>query len=673
MKYVELVIANNSDKTDRYYTYGCPFDNVSVGQKVVAPFSLGNRLKDAYVFEVRSELGEEVKGLKYVESMDEQICLTEEAVKTCIWMKKRYACRYIDAVNCFTPVGTGAKSGKKRNPYKGAAGEIQDIKALTSEQADAVDRISCCVRERSHSIFLLHGVTGSGKTEVYIQTISQCMESGRAAIMLVPEISLTTQIIDRFIGRFGSECIAVLHSRLSYGERHDEWVRIRSGQVKIVIGARSAVFAPLEDIGAIILDEEHEPTYKSDKTPKYDTVEIAIKRVKSQNKGKGIVILGSATPSVVSSYRADEGIYERLSLKKRFNETALPQAEIADMRTEITKGNKSVFSRRLYSETQRCLSEGLQVILFLNRRGYSTFVSCRECGHVMKCQGCGISLTYHKSRGSLVCHYCGHEEKMPETCPACSSKHIKDFGAGTEKVEEEAKALFPGVATGRLDLDAIKRKGDTEKVLGSFKAGRTRILIGTQLVAKGLDFDNVGLVGIISADTTLNIPDFRSTERTFQLITQAAGRAGRRDKAGKVVIQTYTPGHYAVAAASAHDYDEFYRAEINLRKLLKYPPFSDLIQVVFTAESEEEARQWAEKAFERLVGELPKESGQDMFPPQELPFFKQDGSRYQILIKSGKGKRNLYMDALALVKKGMSDDKACNCNMGIDVNPYSFL
>jgi len=672
MKYVELVIANNSDTTDQFYTYGCNFDDIRIGQKVFVPFSQGNRLKEAYVFDVFDELNEPIKGLKYVESIDEDVCLSEEAIATCIWMRRRYACRYIDAVNCFTPSGASSKRGKKRNPLKETSGEVQDIRDLTEEQIFALSKISPFITENKHNIFLLHGVTGSGKTEVYMQVISDCIKSQKTAIMLVPEISLTPQIIDRFVGRFGKDNIAVLHSKLSLGERYDEWCRIRSGQVKIVIGARSAVFAPLENIGAIILDEEHESTYKSDQTPRYDTVEIAIKRVKDL-RNKGIVILGSATPSVVSYYRAKHGVYEKISLTKRYNEVALPPAEIVDMRDELKHGNKTVVGEILYREMENCLSCGLQVILFLNRRGYATFVNCRECGYVMKCADCNISLTYHKSSNLAECHYCGIKEKMPAKCPECKSKYIRYFGVGTEKVEEEISALFPQYEAGRLDIDAIKRKGDIEKVLGNFKKGKTKILIGTQLVAKGLDFANVGLVGVISADTTLNIPDFRSSEKTFQLITQAGGRAGRGSEEGKVVVQTYSPEHYAINSAASHDYEQFYEAEIALRKLMNYPPYSDLIQIIVVSENDKDVENGANEVYEELKEKLSEKDYERIFPPQLLTFFKQHGVRYQILIKSAQGKRNMYIDVLAEIKKRIANDKTCNYNIGVDVNPFSFI
>jgi len=672
MKYVDLVIENNSDNTDRFYTYACEDNSVKVGQKVTVPFARGNKMKTAWVFGVASELKDQIKDLKCVDSIDAKVSLTEEIIETCIFMRKRYACRYIDAIHCFTPSGNPSKTGKKRNPYKDAEGEPQNIGKLTSEQEIALQTILPKLNQKTHAIFLLHGITGSGKTEVYMQTIARCLDQGRSAIMLAPEISLTKQIIDRFIGRFGALSIAVLHSKLSLGQRYDEWIRIRSGEVKIVIGARSAVFAPLQNIGVIILDEEHEATYKSDMTPKYDSVEVAIKRVKTQAQ-KGIVILGSATPSVSSYYRSEIGIYQRIALLKRYNEIALPAVKIADMRLELQEGNTSIFSRALYSEMENCLASGRQVILFLNRRGYSTFISCRECGFVLKCPDCMLSLTYHKSNNRAVCHYCGYKEELPQACSECKSKYIRHFGTGTEKVEEEVKKLFPDYETGRLDLDTIKKKGDIDRTLSQFKRGATKILIGTQLVAKGLDFKQVGLVGIVSADTTLNIPDFRSAEKTFQLITQAAGRAGRGDIPGMVIIQTYTPEHYSVQAAAMHDYETFYRTEISMRQWMKYPPFSDLIQVIFTAEEEETAFSGACQAEKELLEGLSEEDRKNIFAPQVLPFFKQSGIRVQLLIKSPVGKRSVYLEQLAQMKKRLSANQKSKYNIGIDVNPYRFL
>ncbi len=668
MKYVNVAIDNNNDNTDNLYTYGLDSEEISIGSKVLVPFARGNKLKNAYVFDIMDSVQEEIKGLKYVNSVDEEICLSKEMIDTCKWMRKRYLCRYIDAVNCFTPVGKPAKSGKKRVPYKDMEGEECSVKNLTEEQDNALRIIKPYISEKKHDIFLIHGVTGSGKTEIYIRLIDSALKNGSNAILMVPEISLTTQVIERFIGRFGQDKIAVLHSRLSLGERYDEWVRIRRGQVRIVIGARSAVFAPLENIGIIIMDEEHESTYKSDMSPKYDTLEVAVKRAKAF---EGVVVLGSATPSVISAYRAEQGIYKKIELKQRYNQIALPQVEIVDMREELKLGNKSIFSSALYSGMQKCLEEGQQIILFLNRRGYSTFVSCRECGYVMKCNECGISLTYHKAENAAICHYCGKMEPLPKVCPECGSKYIRHFGTGTEKVEEYTLNMFPDYSAARLDLDTIKVKGSIDKILRDFKKGKTKILIGTQLVAKGLDFKNVGMVGIISADVILNIPDYRAAERTFQLITQAAGRAGRGDKEGKVVIQTYNAEHYSIEAAADQDYERLYNTELFLRKSMLYPPFSDIVQIIVIAKNQQVCIEGAQKTMKAVQGELSKELSEHIFEPQPLLLNNQkEHYRYYILIKCPKGRRAECLSVIEKIKRKVNTGKKLQYTLTVDINPY---
>ncbi len=670
MKYIDVVIDNKSEHTDALYTYGCEDDHIRVGQKVYVPFANGNRIREGYVFSVADTPDKEYKNLKFVDSLDEDICLNEEMVSTCKWMKHRYLCKYIDAVKCFTPAGSKSKRGKERNPCKGAEGEAIIVETLTSEQQHAVDEVTSALKSGMHDRFLLQGVTGSGKTEVYMRAAEFCISQGRGVIMLVPEISLTTQIIDRFIGRFGAERIAVLHSRLSMGERYDEWMRIKNGQVDIVIGARSAVFAPMENIGLILLDEEHETTYKSDMSPKYDTVEVALKRLQEH---KGVLVCGSATPSVVTKYRAEQGIYKTLELTERYNRVALPQVEVVDMRQELRNGNKSVISQTLYNEIDTALKAGKQIILFLNRRGYSTFISCRECGEVLECPHCGISLTYHKESGSARCHYCGHEIRLPKVCPECGSKYIRYFGTGTEKVEEAIKAMFEDAVVERLDLDSVKKKGSIDAILNRFKKGKTDILIGTQLVAKGLDFRNVGLVGIVSADVTLHIPDFRSPERTFQLITQAAGRAGRGDETGRVVIQSYTPDNYAVQRAAAQDYKGFYEEELMLRQMMGYPPYSDLFQVVFSSKSEAVARAGGEWWFADMTEILGEDESVNVFEPQPAPMNKiKETYRYCMLIKCPQGKRKNYAEALKKVKE-KNKDKKNTYTVTVDINPYSFV
>lgn len=670
MKYIDVVIDNKSEHTDVLYTYGCNEDHIKVGQKVYVPFARGNKIREAYVFRVSDTPDQEYSNLKFVDSIDDDICLNREIIDTCKWMKHRYLCKYIDGIKCFIPAGSKSKRGKVRNPFKDINIEQTVIPDLTEQQQNALAPVEAALDAGRHERFLLYGVTGSGKTEVYMRAVEKCIKTGRQAIMLVPEISLTTQMIHRFIERFGSDRIAVLHSKLSAGERYDEWMRIRKGSVDIVIGARSAVFAPLDRIGLTILDEEHETTYKSDMTPKYDTVEVALKRLQEH---KGVLLAGSATPSVATFYRSENGIYKRLELTERYNRTALPEVTVADMRQELRNGNKSIISQVLYDSMDSTLKSGQQVILFLNRRGYSTFISCRECGKVLECPNCGISLTYHKENDRAVCHYCGHEIKPPDTCPDCGSKYIRYFGTGTEKVEEVIKGLFPDAAVERLDLDSARKKGSIDSMLKRFGKGKTDILIGTQLVAKGLDFRNVGLVGIVSADVTLHIPDYRSPERTFQLITQAAGRAGRGELRGRVVIQSYTPENYAVQMAAAQDYKGFYKAELELRKYMGYPPYSDLFQVVFSGKEEAVVKKAAEKWYNSIVETLNEEDRPQVFKPQPAPMNKiKETYRWCMLIKSPQGRRRMYAEVLERIKE---NDKAKKKEYAVtvDINPYSFV
>lgn len=676
MKYANLVIDNKSDQTDQLYTYGVK-DDAKIGSKVYVPFAKSRNLREAYVVETDEHSGDGLgKRLRYIEKVDDDVSLSEEMIRTALWMKKRYICRLIDAVNCFTPVGEKARRGQRKNPFAEEKGEPSSVKELTLQQAQILQRIGEAAKAKKHMRFLLHGVTGSGKTEIYIRAAQQVLEQGRNVIVLVPEIALTGQIIDRFIGRFGSGKVAVLHSKLSLGERYDQWKKVRDGcdgDGQIVIGARSAVFAPLENIGLIVIDEEHETTYKSDHTPKYDTIEVALKRVQDKDNN-GILLLGSATPSVVSYQRAQEGIYELLELTERYNKVVLPEVSIVDMREELKRGNRSIISSELCSKMKDTLEAGRQVILFLNRRGYSTFVSCRECGYVARCPGCGLSLTYHKAGGQAVCHYCGYHEPAPNKCPECGSKYIRYFGSGTEKLEEAVSDLFPEYAAERLDLDTVKRKGELTRKLKAFRSGKTQILIGTQIIAKGLDFRNVGLSGIVSADVSLNIPDFRSPERTFQLITQAAGRAGRGDSQGHVVIQTYSPEHYAVAFASQHDYKGFFETEKQLRAYMGYPPYSDLFQIVFTAKREDAAKDGAESWYERIRGRMAREDQEMVFPPQQAYLGKiKDVYRYSMLIKCPQGRRAEYSRIVAAVREEDIEKKKKDYTAIVDINPYSFI
>jgi primosomal protein N' (replication factor Y) (superfamily II helicase) len=467
----------------------------------------------------------------------------------------------------------------QRDPYADRSFTPTQPLPLTPEQEQVFAPIREAVVQQSHDVFLLHGVTGSGKTEVYLQSIQACLEKQREAIVLVPEISLTPQMVERFKGRFGSR-VAVLHSRLSQGERYDEWRKIINQQVQVVIGARSAVFAPFTRLGLIIIDEEHESSYKQEESPKYHARDVAIERAR---KHQAAVVLGSATPSLESMVEARQG-YRLLSMASRVEGRPLPKVHIVDLRQELKDGNRSMFSRPLYKAIEERLHKKEQIVLLLNRRGHSTFVMCRSCGFVVQCPHCDISLTYHQNVNTMRCHYCGYAERVPTVCPSCASEHIRYFGTGTQRVEEELSKLFPGIRVIRMDVDTTSEKGSHEKWLNLFKNRQADVLLGTQMVAKGLDFPHVTLVGVITADTMLNLPDFRSAERTFQLLTQVAGRAGRHHLPGEVFIQTYTPEHYSVVCASHHDYHEFARAELKVRRTLSYPPFCKLILLTISHE-----------------------------------------------------------------------------------------
>ncbi len=664
MIYADIALENKSKYTDVLFTYASD-EILSPGDLVLVPFGKSDKEKKGIVCKISQSTQCEKDKIKDVINVAERGFLSEEMVKTALWMKQRYGIKYYDAFRCFIPPGKAAKPGKEKEPYKSLGGICERPEKLTDEQEYAAGEIKKALEIGEQTNFLLHGVTASGKTEVYMQAIEKAVSIGKTAIMLVPEISLTKQMIETFVGRFGKEIIAVLHSKLTQRERHDEWRRIKEGKAKIVIGVRMAVFAPLKDIGLIIMDEEQEASYKADMSPKYDTVDIALKRLRQYN---GVLILGSATPSVVSYYRVSQGIYRLLTLKHRYNNTPLPEVITADMREELKEGNTTVFSRALYEGIKEELFNNRQVILLQNRRGYSNFVSCRECGHVIKCPECGISLTYHKSQESLICHYCGRRFPVPAKCPECQSSYIKHFGIGTEQVMEAAQKFFPSASVDRLDIDAIKTRKDLDRILEKFDSGQTDILVGTQLVAKGLDFDKVGLVGIIAADVGLNIPDYRSAERTFQLVTQAAGRAGRRDSRGKVIIQTYEPDNYALKSAMLNDYETFYEKEITLRKFMDYPPFTDIINVNFTSEDENIASE-VSKRCKKYMDKL-EERVEILEPKISLSFKGKDSIRLYIMIKCPKSLRNKFVFYLEEFNKILINERI-KCSMDIDVNPYS--
>lgn len=729
--FVEIVLNSDAQEIDRAFTYKVPEELkplIIKGQLVKVPFGNQRNPLDGFVVNILDE--EPIKGIKYryIKSIVEENPLISETDFLLIdFMRKEYLCKYIDVIRLLIPTGImkGMKNKSKNviafkkeldssmknyNDYikvvnfikenngifskteltklhnislhrinklidLGVLGVEEEIVyrynqrtykefnefSLTNEQLQAINTIT----NSPNNKFLIKGVTGSGKTEVYMQLVDKMLKDNKSSIVLVPEISLTPQMIERFKGRFGAD-IALFHSKLSDGERYDEWYRVESGKAKIIVGARSALFLPVKDLGLVIIDEEHENTYKSEQNPKYNAKEVA-EYICSIKNAK--LVLGSATPSIEYYYKAISGDYDLIELKNRATNIEMPSMEIVDMRDELRSGNRSMFSRKLYSEIKLRLENKEQIILFLNRRGHSTFVSCRSCGYVFKCNDCDISMTYHKN-GFLTCHYCGRNEKVRTTCPNCNSKYVKYFGSGTQKVEDEVRKYFSNARVLRMDVDTTRFKNSHEKIYMSFKNGEADILIGTQMISKGLDFPNVTLVGVLAADISLNIPDYRSAEKTFQIITQVAGRAGRCKKQGKAIIQSYTPDHYSLNFAKNYDYDGLFQEEFKVRAMLNYPPFSKILLIQGMSKDENKLKWFMNNLGVELEKIVNEESGIIILGPNPCVIAKiKENYRYQIVIKGEldceftvKIKNKLY----ELNKNVYNDIK-----VSIDINPNS--
>ena len=545
---------------------------------------------------------------------------------------------------------------------------------LNEEQNHAIEKITSEMFNQEKKPYMIHGVTGSGKTEVYMEIIDYALKQGLDSIVLVPEISLTPQTIARFKNRF-KDIVGVFHSRLSEGEKHDVFREIKKGNIRILIGARSAIFAPFNSLGVVIVDEFHESSYKSDKNPKFSTLEVGRYLV---NKRDITLVLGSATPSIEEYYRAKNGEYELIELKKRANNKPLPKIEVVDMKEELKYGNRSFLSNRLKLQIEEEIKNNNQVILFLNRRGYSSFVSCRECGYVFKCKHCDISLTYHKKQNIGKCHYCGYEEVIPQKCPECESKYVKAFGLGTEKIEEEIKQIFEGVRVLRLDKDTTSQKHELENILNKFQNREADILIGTQMISKGLDFNHVTLVGILSADMMLNFPDFKSFENTFQLVTQVSGRAGRSEKEGKVILQTYDSQSSVIKRIVDYDFEGFYEDEIKIRKLFNYTPFNNMLSVVISGKNELMVKKNITTLYNNIVYLLKERGIQDfefILGPNPCSISKINSNyRWQILFKDDNIEINLLkgiIKYICITKRDVVFDK--EVNISIDINPNSIL
>lgn len=695
--FAEVIVDISHGDVDRIFEYSVGYDGVSVGSRVIVPF--GSYKIEGFVIRVKEKSDFPPEKIKPVLSVLEEIpALTEETLKVANFIIDNYYVTHAAALRLFLPVEmrkgkvrektkkyvtlkdgviaeevvktlkTTAKKQREfiffleengkvefsiinemfgasavktviekgfaevfeekvlRSPYKELKNSEKQI-TLTEKQHFAVESIE----NTDKLTTLLFGVTGSGKTEVYLELIDKTIKNGRTAIMLVPEISLTPQMLRQLRARFG-ETAAILHSGLSSGERFDEWWRLRTGEAKIAIGARSAIFAPLENIGIIIIDEEHDGSYASESSPRYVTAEVAEFRAR-ENGAK--LVIGSATPSIDSFLKAREGIYNLVELPDRINKKPLPVVEVADMRKEIKRGNSSPFSSILKEELEHCLQNGNQALIFLNQRGYSKTVVCTECGHVQKCQSCDVSLTYHREDESLLCHYCGAKYKMITACTECGSPFIRYGGVGTERVVAELKKFFPSAKILRMDRDTTQTKEGHLKILTEFAQRKADVLVGTQMIAKGHDFPFVTLVGILDADMSLHFSDFRSGERTFQLITQVAGRSGRADKAGTVVLQTYSPQHPVLLRAINYDYVGFYEQEISIRKATRFPPFADIIRVLISSIQDEQALSATQAIYKEIKIMRDENKVNFLFLGcMKAPLKKLQGKfRYQVLMR----------------------------------------
>ena len=597
MRYADIIIDNSAQDLDKTFQYIIPEEmeeSIVPGVRVTVPF--GPRSIKGFVVGISDEAAVDPERLKPIASFSaKDVAVEGQLIELARWMSEYYGCTLNQALKTvlFSRRRVAAGRARKKQaelPEKKETAKIE----LNAEQLAAVDKILKGYPRPA----LLYGITGSGKTEVYMELIEAMQQAGRQTILLIPEISLTYQNLTRFYSRFGDR-VGCVNSRLSEGERYESFARAKSGAIDVMIGPRSALFTPFEKLGLIIVDEEHETAYHSDTSPRYDAVDVALKRAELAGAG---VVLGSATPSLATYRHALNGDYTMAVLQGRAKtDSRLPAVTIVDLREELKRGNRSIFSEALRTAIEDRLKMKEQVMLFLNRRGYAGFVSCRSCGTVFKCPHCDVSLTAHRGR-KLICHYCGYTQMLPETCPVCGSRHIGGFGLGTQKVETVVKGLFPEARTLRMDMDTTTAKDAHARMLASFARGEADILIGTQMIVKGHDFPNVTLMGILAADLSLFVDDFRAAERTFELLTQAAGRAGRAGKEGEVIIQTYDPDNTAITAAAAQDYGRFYREEIANRRILGYPPEGAMMSVLVRDASEERVISEAER-LAALAGE----------------------------------------------------------------------
>jgi len=686
-KYIQVAVPVPVDKL---FTYEVPEElqsSADIGKRVVVPF--GNRQKTGFIVEF-TELkkyigktawkydGKPPQIRKITKIIDDVPLVDDSMLKLTRWIADYYLCSWGTVLQSAVPLKTTLKDLPdkqeetetcRHEPGVQYREQTPENFNLTDEQKNALDLIKTEIESKERKIILLKGVTGSGKTEVYLRTIEEVIKKGQQAIVLVPEISLTPQTLQRFCGRFPGR-VAVWHSRLTQKERSREWRKMFLGEADIVVGARSAVFAPFKNPGLIILDEEHEATYKQEEEPRYHARSVAIKRAYLTGC---IVVLGSATPAIESFYQTTQGNYWLSVLSHRIDHRPMPDVEIVDMKLEPPEMKNRVFSDRLVSEIKNRLDRREKIILFLNRRGFATFVLCRDCGFRLSCPQCSVSLIYHAEDRTVRCHYCNYRKHAPDMCPSCHGHRIRYFGTGTERIEQEILELFKGAKVLRMDADTTRKRKSHGEILGAFQDGKAEILVGTQMIAKGLDFPEVTLVGIVSADTMLNLPDFREAERTFQLITQVSGRCGRGNIPGQVIVQTYNPDHYSLMCAKNHDDIGFFNQEIVRRKLLGYPPFVHMANLMFRGMAEKKTEEAAEKTFRALESEARNLRDVSVFEPGSAPIARIKGQfRYQVIVKGKKTE-----DLLRLLRKCLAESTRLAGSAGvmtsIDIDPQSIL
>ncbi len=647
-----------------------------IGVRVFAPF--GRRNLIGYIVGLQDKADIETKDI--IEILDAGPVISEEMFKFTRWIADYYFCSWGEVIESAMPAWVDVKivnkreirRVKERGKGQGARGKGQDLQLaacnlhLTTHQENALKKICERIEKKQHHVFLLHGVTGSGKTEVYIRSAAEALKNGRKVIVMVPEITLTIQLFQRFLKIFGDK-IAILHSGLTDRERYNEWMRIKNGEADIAIGARSDVFAPFENIGLIIVDEEHDTAYKQDNSPRYNGRDIAVVRGKLSD---AVVILGSATPSMESFYNCRIGKYEYLSLPERIDKRSMPSIEVVDIKGK----GVSIVSERLKDEIGKRMKKKEQTLLFLNRRGTARYIQCSDCGFVWKCRNCSVSLTYHKKRNLGICHYCWYSAAVSDTCPECKG-YIMDFkGRGTQRLEDEVKSFFSDSRIERMDRDTVNRKGEAERILKGVEGGDVDILIGTQMVAKGHDYHGITLVGIISADDSLNIPDFRASERTFQLITQVAGRAGRGDIKGDVILQTYNPDHYAIGCAKAHDFEGFYAQEGKFREALCYPPYSKMVSFKIEGRDEKKTEVFGYELGKMLDVIAAEQGDVEKLGPSKAIIYKiKNRYRWHIILKGKKVSSLKRVISVVVEKVNSAAMLKGGIKMDIDVDPVHLI